>query len=357
MKEKFILLYTLIICVVLFISPFIYLFITTATIIIDRQITLPRGSYYSIPFELRSTEGGTIKVSFNSTQSIRIYFLDNEEYQNFLDKDGFTVIFSEDDVFEMNRDYHISYKGSFYIILENHFGLNDEAIVNIKVEVINDNSDLIFYIILIILVISLFVILIGSLIYLYQKRKNKEEEIMELIITKMKDLDDESNIIEFKAWLGDKLKIAKTIAAFCNSYVYTGEEGYIVFGVKDRNDLPEDFTLKDRLVPLKLMLENSLKKTRSKRTIENFKSEIIKIIERHLEPIPDSCFKFINLNLKGFEDIIEDFYVIIINIYKFRLSRPVKVKGHGYNIRSEGRNRKASGEDIIEITKKIERNK
>ena len=356
MKEKFIPLYTLIFCGLLIICLFVYLSIAIAPII-NRQIAIPQRSHYSIPFELTSKKGGAIKVTFNSTQSIRIYILDDKEYQNFLDKEPFTIIFLEDNIFVMNQDYHISSKGSFYIILENYFIFNDEAVVNIKVEVINDNSDLIFYIIIIILVVSLFIVLIEYLIYKYQKRKNKDEEIKAIIITKMKDLDDESNIIDFKAWLGNKLKIAKNIAAFCNSYVYTGEEGYIVFGVKDRKDLPENFTLKDRLIPLKLVLENSLKKTRSERTIENFKSEIIKIIERHLEPIPDSCFKIKNLNLNGYENIKEDFYVIVININKFPLSRPVNVKGHGYFIRSEGRNRKATDDDIIEITKKIERNK
>lgn len=321
-------------------------------VVFDRQVIIETGSEYYIPFELNNNEGGRLKIYINSSEEIRLTILDDENYLNHIDGKSYTTIFSEDHITKFDQTIKFPDKGSFYMILYNYFILNDDAIVNIKLEVFEFNITIfVSFIVIIVIVISGII----SLLFIYKKRKikNKNLEITNLIMEKLPNIDDENQILDFKMFLSNKEKVAKMISAFCNGYLMNQEESYIVFGVKDRKLLPEDFSIMDRLIPLEKVLDISLNKTKLPRTVEGFKTNLINIIEFQLIPVPDSCFNIKTLNLNGFGGIAVDIYLIVIVFNKFKLSKLVKLRDGRVFIRSEGRNRRAQESDIVELKKKL----
>ncbi len=321
-------------------------------VVFDRQVIIENGSEYYIPFELNNFEGGRLKVYINSSEELRLIVLDDDNYLKHIDGEPHTTISIEDHITKFNQTYEIPYKGSFYIILYNQFFLNDDAIVDIKLEVFEFNISLfILFIVIIIIVIASII----SLLLIYKKRKikNKNFEIINLIMEKLPNIDDESDILDFKIFLPNKEKVAKMVSAFCNSYIMNHKESYIVFGVKDRKLMQEGFTIIERLLPIEMVLEKSLKNTKYLRTIENFKIFLIDILESQLDLVPDSCFNIKTLNLNGFGGISTDFYIIIIEFNRFKLSKPVEMKDGRIFIRSEGRNRRANDSDIAELKLKL----
>ena len=321
-------------------------------IVFDRQVIVETSSEYYIPFELNNNDGGRLKVYINSSEEIRLTLLDDENYLKHIDRESYTIILTEDHFTKFNQTIEFPDKGSFYMILYNYFILNDDAIVNIKLEVFEFNISLFVLFIVIILIVIIGII---SLLFIYKKRKvkNKDVEISNLIMEKLPNIDDENHILDFKMFLTNKEKVAKMISAFCNGYLMNQEESYIVFGVKDRKLLPEGFSIMDRLIPLEKVLDNSLKKTKLPRTVEGFKTNLINIIETQLIPVPDSCFNIKTLNLNGFGGIAVDIYLIVIVFNKFKLSKLVKLRDGRVFIRSKGRNRRVQESDIVDLKKKL----
>lgn len=325
-------------------------------VIFDRQVIIEGRSEYDIPFELNHENGGRIKININSSEEIRFTLLDDENYLKKLDGESHAIIASEDYVTKFNITYEIPYKGSFYLVLNNHFILNDDAIVDIKLEIFEINMFLILitvvFIILLIIIITSTLIFI-FLIYKKKKFKNKNIETINLIVEKLLDIDDESDVIDFKMHLPSKEKVAKFVSAFCNGYLLNQKESYVVFGVKDKTLIPDDYTIMDRLIPLEEVLEKSLTNTKYPRTIEGFKIFFIDILETKLKSVPDSCFNIKTFNLNGFGGINVNVFLIIIEFNNFNLSKLVELKDGRIFIRSEGRNRRAQDSDIAELKLKL----
>ncbi len=325
-------------------------------VIFDRQVIIEVQSEYDIPFELNHENGGRIKININSSEEIRFTLLDDENYLKKRDGESYIFIVTEDDITKFNITYEIPYKGSFYIFLYNHFILNDDAIVDIKLEVFEINLVLILItVVFTILFIIIITSTIISIFLIYKKRKiqNKNIEIINLIIEKLLSIDDESDIIDFKMYLPNKEKVIKIISAFCHGYLLNRKESYIVFGVKDKKLLQNNFTIIDRLIPLEKVLENSLINTKYPRTIEGFKICLIDILESEFDPVPDTCFNIKTLNLNGYGGITVDSNLIIIEFNKFNLSQLIPLKDGRIFIRSEGRNRRAQDSDIEELKLKL----
>jgi len=181
------------------------------------------------------------------------------------------------------------------------------------------------------------------------KEKDPDAFIIEFIIHQLKQEIDEIDIIDFKYCLKNKDKIAKTISAFCNGYLLTREKSYIVFGVIDKKSMPKDFSFEERIIPLQKMLSES-----KLNTSEQFQYEINKIVERHLNPCPDSCYTIKSLNFKGYGPFTEEIKIIIIHIKSFNLESPIYFQKKIY-IRKNGQDREASPDEIVQLTKKIDR--
>ena len=276
--------------------------------------------------------------------------LDFDNYLKYVNREPHTILFTEDHITSLNRMFEVTYKGSFYIVLYNYFGLNDDASVDIKMEIYEFNYTIFL------LTIALVALFFSSL-YIFRKQriKNMNIKIINLIMEKLPNKDDETRIIDFKMYLPKKQKIAKIISAFCNGYLMYKEKSYIVFGVKDQKSFEEDFTVIDRLIPIEKFLEESLKNTKYPRDIESFKIHFINIIKSQFDPVPDSCFSIKTLDLKGFGGILTESIIIIIEFNKFKLLEPVETKDHKVFIRTEGSNRRASDSEIEILKLNIKR--
>lgn len=178
----------------------------------------------------------------------------------------------------------------------------------------------------------------------------KDNEIISnTIIQHLKRKDDESDILEFKEYIHDKIKIAKAICGFCNRFLLTEENNYLVFCIKDRKNLTKNSDIFDRFIPLNDVFKNSKVKD-----IEEFKIKINNISKIHLDPIPDSCYTIRCLNLKDKLNTSIDTEVIIIFFHRFVLDRPIRLKedDHAY-IRRQSETTQASTDEIIQLTKKV----
>ena len=179
--------------------------------------------------------------------------------------------------------------------------------------------------------------------------QTEDNEIMSnTIIQHLKGKDNESDILEFKPYIHDKIRIAKAICGFCNRFLLTEENNYLVFCIKDRKNLRKDSDIFDRFIPIDDVLKNSKVKD-----IEEFKKKINYISKIHLDPIPDSCYTIRCLNIKDKLNTIIDTEVIIIFFHRFVLDRPIRLKSddHIY-IRRQSETTQASTDEIIQLTKK-----
>ncbi len=180
--------------------------------------------------------------------------------------------------------------------------------------------------------------------------QTEDNEIMSnTIIQHLKSKDDESDILEFKPYIHNKIRIAKAICGFCNRFLLTEENNYLVFCIKDRKNLEKNSDFFDRFIPIDDVLKNSKVKD-----IEEFKKKINYISKKHLDPIPDSCYTIRYLNLKDKLNSIIDTDVIIIFFHRFVLDRPIRLKNddHIY-IRRQSETTQASTDEIIQLTKKL----
>jgi len=227
-----------------------FITIVKGTTIFDRQIEIPNGTTKEIPFELTSKEGGKIKIYINTSEFLRFTILSDEEYQKYKDGKGHSYIISEDHIYNLSKTYTLSYNGSFYLILDNYYPLNEDAIVDIKVEIFeqNDNSENLVEIILIILI----VIIISVVVMLYVRFKSRQKKILNednKVINLLKEgeceyLDFKTDFYNFnnsdnKIKLESKKEFLKDILGLVNNFRKDKSLGisYLVIGVAETNDI------------------------------------------------------------------------------------------------------------------------
>lgn len=176
-----------------------------------------------------------------------------------------------------------------------------------------------------------------------------EENIANQIFNQLTRKDDESNKIEFKESIGDKLEIAKTICGFCNRFILTNEEGIIVFGIRDKKNMEEGYKIVDRILPLTQLLSNS-----GVKSVEDFMIKINHIVDKHLRPNADPCYKIYCVNLKNNFQIENDLEVLVIYIDKFAFDAPIKAYYKDkYYIRRNSETLEVKNEDLIQLMKKL----
>ncbi len=226
-----------------------FITIVKGTTIFDRQIVIPNGTTKEIPFELISKEGGKIKIYINTSEFLRFTMLSDEEYQKYKDGKGHSYIISEDHIYNLRQTYTLSYNGSFYLILDNYYPLNGDAIVDIKVEIFeqNDNTENLADIILIILL----VIIIAVVVMLYVRFKSRQKKILneDKVINLLKEeeceyLDFKTDFYKFnnsdkKIKLESKKEFLKDILGLVNNFRKDRSLGisYLVIGVAETNDI------------------------------------------------------------------------------------------------------------------------
>ncbi len=181
----------------------------------------------------------------------------------------------------------------------------------------------------------------------FLEKSDPDFRIKRFLVHQLKQKIDELDNIEFKYCLKNKDEIAKTISAFCNRYILTKTESYIVFGIRDLKDIPEIFKIEERIIDLDTMLEISKLKTAS-----DFQFTVNRLTKSHLDPCPDSCYVVKSINLKGYANIENDLEVIIIIIRDFNLERPIQFNKEFY-LRKGGQDVKASHSDIEQLLTKI----
>jgi len=187
---------------------------------------------------------------------------------------------------------------------------------------------------------------------LEKERINKminDYKIKAFIVKMLKQKIDETDIIDFKFCFKPKDKIAKTISAFCNKFALSERDSYIVFGIKDKKDLPEKFETKDRIFELDKMLEAS-----DVSTSEEFQFLVNDTVEKHLHPNPDPCYTIKNLNLVNHGPFETDTPIIIIHIHNFTPETPIYFHKEIY-IRKNGQDKKAKHDEIVELMNKIQK--
>ncbi len=179
------------------------------------------------------------------------------------------------------------------------------------------------------------------------KERDPDFLIKRFILHQLNQKLDELDNIDFKYCIKPVKRIAKTISAFCNRYILTRTDSFIVFGVKDIKDMPDGFSVKDRI----LNLDNMLKESKLA-TPEQFQLKLNDIVEKHLKPNPDTCYSIKSLNLKDYGPFKEDCEIIIISIKNFNLDSPIHFEGNVY-IRKNGEDKIAAHEEIEQLMKNI----
>ncbi len=114
-----------------------------------------------------------------------------------------------------------------------------------------------------------------------------EEEILKgKILERIKSEINENELIEFKAYFKNPNKIAQTIVSFYNASLMTKQQFYLIFGIRDRQDLIKDGKseeqLKDlrlRYIPLKDFLQES-----KLRDAEEFQKRFNDLLNKHIDP-------------------------------------------------------------------------
>ena len=179
------------------------------------------------------------------------------------------------------------------------------------------------------------------------KESDPDFFIKRFIVHQLNQKLDELDNIDFKSCLKPVKRIAKTISAFCNRYILTRKDSFIVFGVNDIKNMPESFSIEDRIININNMfLESDVK------TPEEFQHKLNKIVETHLNPNPDTCYTIKSLNLKGYGPFREDCEIVGIHIKDFNLDRPIYFEGK-VHIRKNGEDKVATHEEIEQLMKKI----
>lgn len=179
------------------------------------------------------------------------------------------------------------------------------------------------------------------------KERDPDFLIKRFIIHQLNQKIDEIDNIDFKYCLKPVKRIAKTVSAFCNRYILTRTDSFIVFGVKDIKDMIDDFSIKERILDLDKMLKES-----KVSTSEQFQLKLNDIVEKHLNPNPDTCYSIKSLNLKGYDPFKEDCEIIVIHVKNFNLDRPIHFESKVY-LRKNGEDKIATHEEVEQITKNI----
>jgi len=179
------------------------------------------------------------------------------------------------------------------------------------------------------------------------KERDPDFLIKRFIVHQLNQKIDELDNIDFKSCLKPAERIARAISAFCNRYIITRTDSFIVFGVKDIKVMPENFLVEERIINLSSMfLESKVK------TPEEFQQKINKIVQTHLNPNPDTCYSVKSLNLKNYGPFEQDCEIIAIHIKDFNLDRPIHFEGKVY-IRKNGEDKSATHEEVEQLMKKI----
>ena len=181
----------------------------------------------------------------------------------------------------------------------------------------------------------------------FLKERDPDFIIKRFIVHQLSQKIDELDNIDFKFCLKPVKRIAKTISSFCNRYILTKTDSFIVFGVKDIKDMPENFSVNERLIDLNSMFLKS-----DVKTSEEFQFKVNKIVETHLNPNPDTCYSIKSLNLKGYSPFNESCEIAAIYIKNFSLDRPIHFEDKVF-IRKNGEDRIASHEEVEQLMKKI----
>jgi len=181
----------------------------------------------------------------------------------------------------------------------------------------------------------------------FLKEKDPDFLIKRFIVHQLEQKLDEIDNIDFKYCLKPVERIVRTIAAFCNRYILTRTDSFIVFGVKDIKSMPDGFSIKDRIINLKKMFKES-----KVITPEQFQKKINSIVEKHLTPNPDTCYSVKSLNLKSYGPFKEICEIIIIHVNNFNLDTPIHFEGEVY-IRKNGEDKRATHEELEQLMKQI----
>ncbi len=179
------------------------------------------------------------------------------------------------------------------------------------------------------------------------KEKDPDFVIKRFIVHQLNQKIDELDNIDFKSCLKPADRIARAISAFCNRYILTRTDSFIVFGVKDIKIMPGHFSVEDRVINLSNMfLESKVN------TPEQFQHKLNEIVQTHLNPNPDTCYTVKSLNLKNYGSFEQDCEIIVIHIKDFNLDRPIYFEDKVY-IRKNGEDKKATHEEVEQLMKKI----